>query len=227
MVFTGQACSYLHTQHTITPVISMRVAMELAYVIRNSSLKLGQFNMDGTSGIVLAKAKELRSKVISWFASGMDVQVEGMGDCLDLKENKIPLTRKRVILMDLMEKRISEEPKTEEEEDAMAARYLKDLSGFRVIGSSEVWPAWGGTPELVAFAHMSKRPIRVYRKTATGLELFQEFTCPDSDDSVVVNLLHEGSRLGSQATHYSTLVTKAEVDALEQRYGKLHILQNV
>jgi hypothetical protein len=202
----------------------MRVGMELAYVLNNKSLKRGEFNLDGRSSVVLLKSKDLRLKVMSWFTSGLDTQVDGMGECLDLKERSIPLTRKRLILMDLMERRKSRDPKNEEEEEAMVSSYIKDMITSRTMGSEEFWASWGGTPELVAFAHMSKRPIRVFRQTATGLEKFQEFVCPDTDDSVIVNLLHESSSLGGQATHYSTLVTAEEVKVLCERFGELKVI---
>jgi hypothetical protein len=205
----------------------MRVAMELAYVLIQEDLDIGSFNLDGRSSVVLQKAKELRHKIVAWFNSGLDIQVDGMGECLDLKENPIPLTRKRVILMDLMERRRTRAPQNDQEEDEVVAAYIREMLTSRRIGSEEVWGAWGGTPELLAFAHMSKRPVRVYRKTASGLEKFQEFICPNADDSVVVNLLHESAVLGGQATHYSTLVTPEEVQKLEKRFGKLCVITSL
>lgn len=179
--------------------------MELAYVVRND-LKLGEFNLDGCSRVVKEKSQQLREKVVNWFISGLDEPVEGMGTCLDLHNKEVSVTRKRIILMDLEERRTSRSPSTSEEENAQVSLYLKRMAQ----------PGkWGGTPELVAFAHMSKRPIRIFKKNRTGLHLCQEFVCPDTDPSVVVNLLHE-STTGLSDNHYSTLVTVEEEQVIKK-----------
>jgi hypothetical protein len=134
-----------------------------------------------------------------------------MGECLDLNETSVPVTRKRVILMDLFEKR-SLIPRTKEEEDVMVGKYLSDLAIFRK--NPEVWKEWGGSPELLAFAHLTKCLVRIYSKNKEGISVVQEFKCPASDNSIILNLLHEGR------AHYSTLVSGIEQESVKQNILK-------
>ena len=137
---------------------SIRLCMELSYILNNLGNPIKSFYLDGHSARMLKASLTIRHRIVEWFRKYLKKEIPQLGNYNE-GENARIYQRGDLLALEMV-KNGKDVPEEGNEREQIILQYLLKMS---------MPTTWGSTPEYTAAACMTKKIINIWQRGDTGL----------------------------------------------------------